>query len=426
MRSSLLLAALALATTHCAVTSPAIRAAEQGQYEGARTLLSGELAQGRLGPREAEGFARAVAKGEIAGATGDEGVLRIRGLERCARGLDSALGERAGTRDAVGAAAAMVLVEAGVRSASRYDTAFRPLGARTLTSHGDGELRRGLIGDPDEEVRRNALHAAAEAADPDDVEPVLEAARVDPYPAARAQAILAAGAIGGERVVLALKDLWARADTPAREAIVTAWAGERSRESGGGRELAWVVDTQHGPAALAAAEVLVATGSGEAAGVLERAIKDGPTADRVRAIEHVPFDQPALREAVAKAETDPDEAVVAAALGRRLEAPEGQGGAAKGSPARDAIVTRLLALAAGTGGGSSGARRGLARARVAEVVPILERDGAAHEPKTRAEAGTTLAMLGDVARAAVVAADKEPSVRVAVACAILRDWSRRQ
>ncbi len=207
-----------------------------------------------------------------------------------------------------------------------------------------------------------------------------------------------------------------------REAIVEAWAARRAFESGGRERLGWVVDTQRGvPAILAASALVRAGGDGaaEARGALERAVKDGPTADRQRAIELVPFTDPPLREALAKAEADPDEAVASAALARRLLSPVKQGGAAPRSTDREAIVAKLLPIASAPGAGAVVARDALARAQVREIVPILERDGTAKDAKTRAEAGATLALLGDLGRAAVVAADLEPHVRTTVACAIL-------
>jgi HEAT repeat protein len=428
------LAALAsLASTRCA-GSPAIRAAELGRFEGVREQLSAQVARGRLSAGDASAFARAVAHGEIARAAGEDGLTRLHELEPCVREVDTALGHRADKRDTIGAAAALLLVEAGLEAPGRYaawahreagdpEAAFRPLGARSLVSEDEGDLRRRLIADGDEEVRRNALHAASTAADPGDVEAVLEAARVDPYPAARDQAIRAAGALGGERVVTALKDLWPRADASAREAIVAAWASPRSLPGGGRRELSWVVDTQRGPAAILAASALVhagGTGAAEAAGAMERAVKDGPSADRIQAIKLVPMSLAPLREAVAKAESDPDEAVAVAALARRLETPAEHGGAPPRSPAREAIIARLLPIASAAGLGAAAAREALAKAQISQITPILERDGAASDAKTRAAAGSTLALLGDLGRAAVVAADLEPHVRTTVACAILR------
>ena len=305
---------------------------------------------------------------------------------------------------------------------------MRPLGARTLTSNDDGELRRRLFTDPDEEVRRAALRAASEAADEDDAEAILEAARLDPNPAVQRQAIRAAGALGGERVALALRDLWARADDETRQGIVEAWGSPKSFASGGRGELVWAATTQRGQAAVAAAVTLLrARGerASEAVGVVERAVKEGPTADRVRAIEVALLAVPPLREAVVKAESDADETVAAAARARMLEAPVDLGGAAEGSAARAALIAKLLPAASGGSEAATIARGALARAGVKELGPILERDGAAPSAKTRAEAGTALAVMGDVRRAAVIAVDPEPRVRVTVSCAILRAWAHR-
>ncbi len=430
--SRLLLVAGALAGVRCA-TSPALRAAEDGHFDGLRATLAIDLAQGRLGSGEAARLAHAIAKGEIARASGDPGLQRLHELSGCAAEVAGPLGDRAEKRDSFGAAAALVLLDAGVASPGSYsrwahtpadapEAAWRALGARSLVSGSDGDLRRRLIADPDQEVRRSALHASLEAGDPADTEAVLEAAQLDPSPAAREQAIRAAGAIGGERVVIALKDLWPRADTPTREAIVGAWAAERSFPSGGHRELAWVVSTQRGLPAVLAADTLVRSGgegAGEAAGTLERAIKDGSTADRIRTIELVPLAAPSLRDAVLAAAADPDEAVAAAAMARALAAP------ADPRVDRGAIITKLLLLAAGTGLGSATAREALAAAHEPQVVQILERNGAADDAKTRAQAGSALATFGDLGRAALVATDREPSVRTSVACAILRSASGR-
>ena len=431
-----LLLAAALASTGCA--SAAVRAAEQGKYVGLRASMAAELKQGNLGLGEAAEFARAVARGEVERAKGEDGAQRVRDFQSCAHEIDDVLDHRADTRDAIGAVAAMVRVDAGLTSAGRFarwartsprgpTAAWRPLGARALVSADDAELRRKLIADADQEVRRGALRAALTADDPEDTEAVLEAARLDPYPAARAQAIRAAGVIGGERVVLALKDLWPRADEAVRDALVDAWAAYNAFNSGGRRELVWVVDTQHGRPVIAASAVLVrAGGEGavEAAGALERAVTDGPAADRVRAIEAAPLRLAALRAVVAKAEADSDEAVAVAALARRFEAPSELGGPSS-AKAREDLVVRLLKAAGGTGSGAIAAKGALARSHDQRLLPILERDAAAKDQKTRAEAGTALAVLGDLRRAAVVAADPEPRVRVAVSCAILRAWATK-
>ena len=154
--------------------------------------------------------------------------------------------------------------------------------------------------------------------------------------------------------------------------------------------------------------------------LLERAIQDpAPPAARVHAIEVAPYAHPELREAIVKAEADHDEAVAAAAMARRLQAPADRKGAPPGSPDRAALVTKLLAIATGTGTGAVVARAALSRAHIPQVVPILEKNGSAKDAATRIEAGQDLAYAGDLPRAAVVAADLDPAVRLPVACAIL-------
>lgn len=431
------LALASLASAGCAA-SPAIRAAEAGKYEGLRESLAADVQQGRIGMNEAVRFAKAVARGEVERAKGEEGAQRIRAFTTCAREVDDALDKRADTHDALGAVAALVRVDAGITSPGRFsrwvrvapdapEAAWRALGARSLTSSSDAELRRRMIADPDEEVRRSALRAALEAADPDDTEAVLEAARVDPSTGARAQAIRTAGVIGGERAVLALKDIWPRADDAARESIVDAWATHASFNAGGRRELVWVLDQHHGRAAIAAALTLIhAGGEGavEAQGALELAVKEGPTADRALAIQASSLRIPALREAIIKAAGDPDDGVAAAATVRLFEAPPELGGP-RDAAAHAELAAKLLKLAEGTGPGSVAAKGGLARAHDPRLLPILERDGVARDQKTRAEAGTAYAVYGDLPRAAVLAADPEPGVRASVACSILRAWAAK-
>jgi hypothetical protein len=428
-----LLLVAALASSVGCAGSPAARAAEQGNFEGLRASLAADVQQGKLSLGDAVSFARAIAKGEVARAKGDEGAQRVRDFTSCAREVDDVLDKRADTRDDIGAVAALVRVDAGIASPGSFsrfartsphgpEAAWRALGARSLTSEDDADLRRKMIADPDEEVRRSALRAALEAADPADTEAVIEAARVDPSPAARAQALRAAGVIGGERAVLALRDIWPRADEAVREAIVDAWSSRGSFNSGGRRELIWVIEHHRSRPGISAAATLVrAGGEGaiEAQGYLERAVKEGPSADRVRAVEVSPLSIPTLREAIQKAEADADEAVAAAAMVRRFESADAP------DKAREEIAAKLLALAEAGGAGAVAAKGALARAHDRRLLPILERDGAAKDQRTRTNAGTALAVLGDLPRAAVVAADAEPRVRTQVACAILRAWAAK-
>ena len=98
----LLLPLSLLGLAHCAA-SPNMRAAEEGRYVGLRAAVAADVQQGRLDPRDAILLARAVARGEVARAQGDEGAQRIRDFGTCAAEIDGALERRADKRDTLGA-----------------------------------------------------------------------------------------------------------------------------------------------------------------------------------------------------------------------------------------------------------------------------------------------------------------------------------
>jgi hypothetical protein len=417
--------------------SQAVRAAESGNLPELRKAIASELRTDDLDEREAREIARLVASREVSGAAGAVGADRVRAFASCARPIDEALEERAAVRDLPGAAAAMARVEAGladedtVAEHAAYARAaegsilaeWRAVGARSLVGPDDAALRRKLVLDGDERVRLAALRAAYETPHAGDAAALLEAARLDPLPLARTMAIRATGLHGGDRVVLALKDAWPLADEPAKEAIADAWATPASLDAGGRRELLWATDTQRGSPSIAAAYALVrvgGAGKNEGLGVLTRAIATGPTKDRLYAIAVAPLDAPPVRDAVRKAQDDTDQAVALAAVGRALEARVG--GATGKERAR--LIGKLLKAAQGGTTQALAAKATLARAEVRQVVPILAKDVTSRDDRLRTAAGEGLAALGELPRASIAAADAQPHVRVAVACAILRAPNR--
>jgi len=306
-------------------------------------------------------------------------------------------------------------------------TSWRAVESRALTTEGTGPLRRKRIVDGDQNVRLAALRAAGDVADPGDADAVIEAARLDPLPLARTAAIRAAGAIGGERVVLALKDLWVGADEPARQAIADAWGARAALDAGGRRELLWAAESQPSAPSIAAAYALVragGAGAGEGVGVLTRAIASGPMKDRVFAIAVAPLREAPVRAAIRKAEDDPDEAVALAATTRSLEAPAELGGAPPGSKERARLVGRVMKVAQGTSTRALMAKASLARAEVRDVVPMLAKDVQSKDDRARETAGTALAGMGELPRAVILTADPDPHIRMSVACAILRAQPR--
>lgn len=418
-------------------SSPAMRAAEEGRFADLRKAIDEDLRSAELNADQARELARLIVAAEIQHAQGAVGVERVEMLASCAKEMEHALSKRTKKSDEVGAAAARLLIERELvdaddmrlvaeqaeLSAQNADAAvaWKAVHTRLLWNPLDGAERRRRMLDGDEDVRAAALRAAVDAGDGADIELLLEASRVDPHPLARTMAIRALGAIGGERVVLGLKDVWMMADEPRRQVITTAWATSRSIEMGGRRELWWAAETQSGTLSIAAAIALVRAKDARAdaaIAILARAIESGSTLSRVYAINVSPLNAGPVSKAIAKAQDDSDEAVALAAISRRVES-SGEGSAKSGTQEREALIAKLVRMAGFEGSIGQRARASLARARVRDILPALERDVESKDMDIRKAAGQNLAAMGELSRASVLLSDGEPLVRTQVGCAIL-------
>lgn len=422
-RPPLALVVLLLGLAGCAA-SPSLVAARAGDAAALRAAIASEARRGALDDDAARELAQALAGGIVARAEGLTGLDEVRAVASCARSLDRALEARSRKMDEVGAAAALLRIEAELDDPDAYverattgaSDPYRAVGARGLVTAKDGALRRALMLDGDETVRRAALRAAIDAGDPSDGAAVLEAARLDPSEPARLLAIRAAAAVGGDAVVLALRDRWATAAEVEREAIVQAWAARRALDVGGREQLRWALGQAGTPALLAASALMRADNAdrADAMGVLLRAIEGGVSRERVLAIARAPLGADPVRAALEGAERDADEAVAAAALARRLSS-----GALAPSP-RAVVIARLLELAGGASPQAVIAKGALAHAQAREAIPLLERETRAAEARVRSLAAVSLTLLGEPHRAAPLLADTDAKVRLTVACAILR------
>jgi hypothetical protein len=414
---------------------PALRAAEQGDLAGVRRMLASDSAAAAIDADEAQDIAHAVLRKEVEGAKGDEGVKKLRELPACAARLADALEARGATRDEVAAVATLMRFDARAidsedlgeaartaLAAPGASSAWRAVEARSLVTPEDGVRRRSLFLDGDQAVRVGALEASFDSVDSSDLEGLLEAARLDPYPAARTAAILGAGNIGGQRVVHALGDMFARANEDERLTIIGAWASPRALVVGGREKLIRISETEQGPAQIAAAGVLVrrpGPGAEQAASALARAVETGSTRERVFAIRAALLDLALVRAAVVKAQGDADQDVALVALERSLELYPAAGEGAKPKE-RAEVVRKLLALANAAGVRSLLARGALARAGARDVLPLLKGDAKSDNEQARKAAGSSLVALGEYGRAAALAVDQDVRVRTGVACALLR------
>ncbi len=290
--------------------------------------------------------------------------------------------------------------------------AWRALAARAASSTRHGPLRRRYYVDPDERVRRSALRAGIEAKSQDDLEALLEAARVDPDPLSRSLATRAVGAIGGERAVLALKDHWSRADEPTRITIIDAWSMPRALASGGEHELVSVAESQAGATSVAAADALCRTSKKSASvgvAVLYRAITDGTESERRLAIQLAPLSDTDVAQAIEKATKSDDKEVRVMALARLAGMADHRSTSLPGlrELAKDQEDVGLQARAALAAAGDRGV--------LGQLTPLLS----APRARFRTVAAKGLLDLGDFSHAATALADDDPGVRTEVACAVL-------
>ncbi|HEU4406162.1 MAG TPA: HEAT repeat domain-containing protein [Polyangiaceae bacterium] len=416
-----LLYSLTSALPGCA-SSGSVRAAERGEWPALRASLVAGARRGSLGGGEARSIARAVAARELAAARGDAGLQRVNEARPCADPLEDALERRADARprDAVGARAAYVLVDAGLARPGRWDAtdahpdgAWRAVAARALRGSGDGARRRQLFLDLDARVRRAALQAALDAEDPADAPALLEVVRLDPDGVVRHTAAAALGRLGGADVVSALRDRWETADEPLRAAIAAAWASEASARAGGRDRLLWATSSHAGAASIAAASALLRFGgrdAGYGAAALARFLDEDTSDNRILAIRLSSPADPDLKQALRRAAESDDRPVRVAALHRLAYDPT----------ERAAALAQLGPIAAGASAEAPDAKSALAELRDRRAVLLLFQDREHKDPDRRARAAVELAAMGEAPWAAASLADADPSVRTRVACALLR------
>ena len=400
--------------------SPAMRAAETGDRAALATAAHD------VTNHEAASLAQVVADHELRAAPAAEAPERVREAWSCAHELDGALAARMKVHDEAGAAAALARLDGrglDLDDVRDYlvdaDPRWRAVGVRSLVRPGDHDERVRALLDPDPHVRRQAARAARDAADPNDLEPLADAARVDPEPIVRTEAVRAIAALAplpSEEAADVLRDLWPSADDGLREDIALAWARPAVWASGGREALGGVVASSHGPGAIEAAAAVLrhADADGDVAlaarAQILRALEQGTRAERLQAIAEAPAERPQLRQALRDAAADDDLQVRVAVLARLAEVHEPR------------AVDRLEAIAAAAQPGSTvsvRARLALASAGDRAVQSWLEQDMKSERAADRLAAASGLASLNLAGRAVPLLADVDPGVRLRVACTIL-------
>lgn len=404
-----------------------MQAALHGNLPTLKREIGRAGAQGKLSRAAVQKLALAVAAREVRSSRGETGTERIEEVKPCAQSLLYVIRDRAQGVDETAASATRLLFELGdVAPAQLIDSylnatngAWRAVAARAAVLPKFGLLRRQLLVDPDERVRRAALNAARGTAHPDELESLLEAARLDPDPEARVLAIRAVGAMGGNHPILALKDLWARADDAMRLAIVEAWAEPASLPTGGREQLIVVAEERRGVWSAAAADCLNRRSPSDASlgrAVLAHFIREGTPEERTLAIRVSPLADPDIILALRAAAGSGESSTQVLAWARLVPL----------SVDRVRAVLRLRQLARGRGHSAFLAWLALGEVGDPGVVQELRTVVNSGNAEERKLAATNLYWLGDAASAAVALADDDPRVRTDVACSILANRHSRE
>lgn len=429
MRRSLALGLFA-ALVSCA-TKPAVRTALQGDLSTLKRDITSAQQARTLDHDTVVALAQALGEREVMSAQGRDGAIRVRSLRPCAKPLRGTIERRAEADDDVAAELTLILLEmhAADRAAllERYRTspqaAWRAVAARAAVRPAEADIRRRFFSDPDQRVRRAAFAAARDAHDAAELAPLLEAARLDPDGESQTLAARAAGAVGGERAVLALKDLWAQAEDDLRIAIVDGWTEHASFVTGGDRELAAAAESSSGLASVSASFALARVGGPESAPAnarLRRYMLDGSDDEKRLALSVAPLNAEnvtALAEAAKKASPE----LRALALARLIRVPASRA---------DAILA-LRTLAQEKPGSESDERArnaavsALAEAGDSSVRAVLVEGMNDKDRLARSRAAHALTNLGDYSAAATALGDDDVSLRTDIACTILARESTR-
>lgn len=410
--------------TACAAKPP-VKTALQGNLSELKRAIQDAARAGQLGRDQVVALAQAVAERELTSADGASGAERVRSLRSCARPLRRAMEHRALATDDVAAELTLILLEAHATEPSalleRYahspSGAFRAVAARAAARPEASDLRQSFYADPDARVRRAALATAREVRTPSELAALLEVARQDPDPQSRSLSARAAGAIGGERAVLALKDLWARADDPLRIAIVDAWTERASFMTGGERELALAAESGGGMAAVSASYALSRTGGPEAMGAnarLRRAIADGSEDEKRLALQITPL-SPESVSAILQAAREASPELRVVALRRLCALPAERNDAIRALR----VITKSEPHSDSDRRAHDAALSALADAGDVSVSATLRKKLSDESAQTRALAARALLGLGEYTNIAKALADDDADLRTELACAIL-------
>ncbi len=425
LRRPITVALFALLLAACGSQNAVVRSARDGDERALSRGLLEAQADGELSRSLAKDVAKNLLEGELERSLDKEGEDLIASLSLCGRELEGALTRRSRTHDEVGGQALLLLVERGRRHGDALDherdeiVSYRAAFARTLTGPKNARRRVPLYSDPDVLVRRAALDAAQGSATAEEFEAVSDAARHDPDPLCRNQAIRLLGNIDAPSSVPVLLERYGSGSEQEKLAALEGLRRKAASDLRARDELYHLATGSEGLLRLSAAIVLL-----EGAlpielerkefltNIIEQAARTGAPSERVLAFRFVDLDSQAMRAVLREAAESPSESVQLAALSYLLQ--EGQE-----RTDRARAEELLLELAKKDSPRAARAKQILASHSFHSVLGLLLEDTKSKEPEVRLAAAEGLLALELWDKAGVLLADPEPTVRRRLACTML-------
>jgi hypothetical protein len=397
--------------------APWLVVAQKGSLPELKQAVDQGRKQNRFNREAVVDLAEAILEREIQSATDPDGEALLGRLSDCALALETPLSKRARRHDETAGAALFALVEAGWHmppdewaDASRSESGARRAAAALDTQAPERwAIREKLLNDADVRVRRAALQSSIAAPAREHWDTEIGILRQDPDVGCRQLAAKAIGIWGGDQAVTVLSDAWARAETPLRLGILSAFAQARTFAYGGRQRLVAIARSEPGiVGVLAAADLAQGSSDAQSYGQarITRSLEFGSTEDRALAIATASWSLGDQAQLLLRLGLDTEPETRIAALQRWLEQP------AHRWPA----ITWLRMLAEGDTSSAIHAREVLAQQGDQTAILGLRLQLSYAKWESRGHAARNLWSLGDASGFARALADDAPEVRLSAAC----------
>lgn len=413
-----LIIAVSIAFCSACAPKPWVAAARTGSLAELQRYVEVGADRNQFDHSRTVDLAEEIAEREIETADDANVFDRILALEPCVSKAFWPLKHRSKRNDDGGAAASIVLFEAGFTEGLRdaapqiEDGAWRAYAVRLATTPDKRQFVYVALSDPDARVRRAALRVVQQSPLPTDGKELLKVVRLDPDPALKRTALETLGETGDMTTLVAARDYRDEMVETTRLAFVQALNAPPARRRGGEQLLIGILESNDSLEGEVAASLLFndATASrGYARARLLSSLRDGSSSERLLALATLPPNDPEVRIEIQKFANGSEPYLRTAALELYL----------KQNFSAALASEHLQAIAASKDADAYEASSILALHGDANALARVERQLSAAESSERLAAARLLFKRERWSSVARALTDDHPAVRLALACDVI-------